>query len=252
MSGSRNVARLVLAGAIAALVVSVVGFLVTLLLYIFVWDEFDAYGEVPIPGTASLELPEGEVTVSFRTQVIGGAGGGLPIPPISLRIESPPGVPDPRVVEDIGATTTVNNDARVQVWVAQIPAAGSYRVTTDGNVSAFVSPRLAFGYGSTLGWLPVMFGVFFAISILDLLIALFWLARINARAAPPGEIHDDLDFADWDDLEEDGPVREQVSHEPSEDGIRIEQLKTLARLRDSGALTEKEFQSEKRRLLDGR
>jgi hypothetical protein len=33
--------------------------------------------------------------------------------------------------------------------------------------------------------------------------------------------------------------------------VKIEQLKTLAALRDSGALTEEEFQAEKRRVLDG-
>ena len=45
-----------------------------------------------------------------------------------------------------------------------------------------------------------------------------------------------------------------VEHEskcPSDEGVKIEQLKTLAALRDSGALTEKEFQAEKRRVLDG-
>ena len=38
---------------------------------------------------------------------------------------------------------------------------------------------------------------------------------------------------------------------PSDEGVKIQQLKTLAALRDSGALTEKEFQAEKRRVLDG-
>ena len=38
---------------------------------------------------------------------------------------------------------------------------------------------------------------------------------------------------------------------PSDQGIRIEQLKNLAALRDSGALSESEFQAEKRRVLDG-
>jgi putative oligomerization/nucleic acid binding protein len=37
---------------------------------------------------------------------------------------------------------------------------------------------------------------------------------------------------------------------PSADGIRIEQLKNLAALRDSGALTDEEFQTEKRRILN--
>jgi hypothetical protein len=38
--------------------------------------------------------------------------------------------------------------------------------------------------------------------------------------------------------------------EPSAEGTRLERLKTLAALRDSGALSEEEFQAEKRRVLD--
>ncbi|CNL36590.1 Uncharacterised protein [Mycobacterium tuberculosis] len=38
---------------------------------------------------------------------------------------------------------------------------------------------------------------------------------------------------------------------PSDEDIRLERLKTLASLRDSGALTEEEFQAEKRRILGG-
>jgi hypothetical protein len=39
---------------------------------------------------------------------------------------------------------------------------------------------------------------------------------------------------------------------PTDQGVRIEQLNTLARLRDSGALTESEYDAEKKRVLDGR
>jgi Short C-terminal domain len=35
----------------------------------------------------------------------------------------------------------------------------------------------------------------------------------------------------------------------TEHGIRLEQLKTLARLRDSGAMTEDEFEAQKHRIL---
>ena len=42
-----------------------------------------------------------------------------------------------------------------------------------------------------------------------------------------------------------------TSHEPTDEGVRLERLKTLGSLRDSGALTEEEFQTEKRRILDG-
>ena len=38
---------------------------------------------------------------------------------------------------------------------------------------------------------------------------------------------------------------------PTDQGVRLEQLKTIAALRDSGALTEREFEEEKRRILDG-
>ncbi|MCW2561135.1 MAG: hypothetical protein JWP55_5099 [Mycobacterium sp.] len=38
---------------------------------------------------------------------------------------------------------------------------------------------------------------------------------------------------------------------PTDQGIRIQQLNTLAQLRDSGALTEAEYEAEKRRVLDG-
>ncbi|HEY9263253.1 MAG TPA: SHOCT domain-containing protein, partial [Mycobacterium sp.] len=47
-----------------------------------------------------------------------------------------------------------------------------------------------------------------------------------------------------------GPLPPPVAtYEPSDHGVRLEQLRNLAALRDSGALTEAEFQAEKRRML---
>ena len=43
----------------------------------------------------------------------------------------------------------------------------------------------------------------------------------------------------------------RANYIPTDEGIRLEQLKDLAALRDSGALTEEEFEQEKRRVLDG-
>jgi hypothetical protein len=40
------------------------------------------------------------------------------------------------------------------------------------------------------------------------------------------------------------------SYTPSDQGVRLEQLKQLAALRDSGALTDEEFETEKRRVLE--
>ena len=50
------------------IVVAVVGFVATLILNAFVLDKYDAYGEVPIPGSGSLQLPAGEVTVRSTCQ----------------------------------------------------------------------------------------------------------------------------------------------------------------------------------------
>lgn len=217
------------------MLVSAIGFVVALILNAFVFDEYDAYGEVPIPGSSSLVLPEGEVLITFHTVVIGGtSGSGLPVPQMSINIVPPEGVPDPVLTEDIGGTTTVNNDARVRVWVAQVPAAGTYDITTDGNVSAFLEPRLAFGHSSNHGYLPVVFAVVFGIALLDLIIARVWAGRVRSSHGPP-------------------PIPEQPisSYTPTDQGIRLQQLETLARLRGSGALTQEEYESERKRVLDG-
>ena len=217
------------------MLVSAIGFVVALILNAFVFDEYDAYGEVPIPGSSSLVLPEGEVLITFHTVVIGGtSGSGLPVPQMSINIVPPEGVPDPVLTEDIGGTTTVNNDARVRVWVAQVPTAGTYDITTDGNVSAFLEPRLAFGHSSNHGYLPVVFAVVFGIAVLDLIIARVWAGRVRSSHGPPPD-----------------PEQPVSSYIPTDQGVRIEQLNTIARLRDSGALTEDEFDAEKRRILEG-
>ena len=102
----------------------------------FVFDKYDAYGEVPIPGSSSLHLPAGEVTVSFHTMVTGSPNSGFPIPELGLSIDPPVGVPEPQVTENIGGTTSVNSDTRVRIWVVQIPQEGTYDITTDGNSTA--------------------------------------------------------------------------------------------------------------------
>ena len=121
---SRRLAKISLAAAIVMMVVSVGGFIVALVLNAFFLDKYNAYGEVPVPGSGSLYLPAGEVTVSLHTVVVGGPDRGLPVPPLGVTIAPPDGVAQPVVTESIGSTTTVNNDAHVRVWVAHIPASG--------------------------------------------------------------------------------------------------------------------------------
>ena len=227
--------------SILTLVVAVIGFIVTLVLNAFVLDKYNAYGEVPIPGSSSLHLPAGEATVSFHTQTIGSpSGGGLPVPPLGLTIVPPEGIPDPQVTENWGTTTTVNNDAHIRVWVVQIPAEGTYDITTDGKVNGYINPQLAFGHGSSYGWLVWAFAGLFVLGLLELTASILWAVRSRrpvARALPSAD-----------------PCRRHVPgrrpYTPTDDGIRIEQLKNLAALRDSGALTDDEFEAEKRRILD--
>src|ERR1700754_1431323 len=136
---SRLPARITFISAVVVTIVSVIGFIVALVLNIFFLDEYNAYGEVSVPGSASLHLPRGEVTISLHTVVIGSPNGGLPVPPLGVTIAPPHGVPQPQVMENVGSTTTVNNDAHVRVWVAQIPADATYNITTDGQVNGYIT-----------------------------------------------------------------------------------------------------------------
>lgn len=231
----RTVPQFLTAVAVSAIVISIIGFVTTLILNAFVFDDYDAYGEVPIPGSATVHLPAGEATISLHTMMIGG-GGVLPVPKMSLTIAPPAGVAEPQVTEDMGSTTTVNNDAHIRVWVAKIPADGDYTVTTDGQVSAYVNPTLAFGHGSWFGYLPWVFVGVFALAVVALIIAGMARKRASRRSGPPPAPHIEAPERPW---------------VPTDQGVRIEQLNTLARLRDSGALTAEEFEAEKKRLLGG-
>jgi hypothetical protein len=164
------------------MVIAVPGFIVTLVLNAFFLDDYDAYGEVPVPGSASLHLPAGEVTISLHTVIIGGPnGGGLPVPPLDVTFDPPSGVAQPTVTENLGSTTTVNNDAHVRVWVAQIPSEGNYNITTDGKVNGYIDPRLAFGHGSSLGFLVWVFVGLFVVGLIGSIVASKWLGRAGRR-----------------------------------------------------------------------
>jgi Short C-terminal domain len=253
---SRRLARISLAAAIVLLVVSVAGFVASLVLNAFFLDKYNAYGEVPIPGSGSLHLPAGEVTVSLHTLVIGSPdGGGLPVPPLGVTIVPPDGVPQPVVMESIGSTKTVNNDAHVRVWVVRIPADGTYGITTDGQVNGFINPRLAFGHKSSYGYLVWVFVAMFVVGLIDLALSVKWMAGARRKAAASAVVANPY-FSAAEPIEPQimraaPDASPSAAREPSDEGIRLERLKTLAALRDSGALTEAEFEAEKRRILEG-
>lgn len=215
---------MILFGVLAALSI---GGLITTAVIGATADEYGSYGEVPIPGAGEVRLPEGETIVSFH---VGDSGGrGLRVPPLNFDITPPPGVADPSVTEDLGSTVTINDDAHRRVWFMRVPADGVYQIITKGDVGGFVEPRLAFGRTRSVEG-PVW--VFAALSIVtvDLAIAAWWFGR--RRSAEPA-------------------VTLAEPYFPGAEGVRLEQLKTISALRDSGALTQKEYEEEKRRILDG-
>ncbi|MGE2724002.1 SHOCT domain-containing protein [Mycolicibacterium pulveris] len=179
----RSGPRLAVAAATLTLVAGIAGIIATLALNAFVLDDYDAYGEVPIPGSDEIWLPAGDVTVSFHTTITGRPTSEFPIPRMSVSIEPPEGSPDPVVVESIGGTTTVNSDTRVRVWTAQIANGGTYQVTTDGDVDGYLSPRLAFGHASSHGWLPWVFGGLAAAGAVLLIPSVIWSVRAARRAS---------------------------------------------------------------------
>ncbi|GFG69963.1 SHOCT domain-containing protein [Mycolicibacter senuensis] len=212
------------------MIVGVIGFIVALIVNVFVLDRYNAYGEVPIPGTGTVHLPAGEVTVSLHIRVISSpSGGGMPVPPLSLGVVAPAGAADPEFTESVGITTTVNNDSRRRLWRMRVAAAGDYQITTEGDVGGFIAPRLAFGRSGGHGSLHWVFAAVFGLGTLGLIGARFWAIRGGRRRPTAG-----------------------AAYAPDGEGIRIEQLKTITALRDCGALTPAEFEAEKRRILDER
>lgn len=235
----RGAARIVMIVLGIVAVFSVGGLIATAVAGVF-GDRYGAYGEVPIPGSATVRLPAGEVTASFHVKGYGGRG--LTVPPLRMNITPPQGGADPEVTEDLGATVSVNDDARRRVWVMQVPAEGLYRISVDGPVNGYVDPRLALGSGADTRITGLMW-VFVALSIIsvDLVIAVWWFRRKRSRTGPGPATGAPEVLA---------PLADPYT--PTDQGVRLEQLKTIAALRDSGALTEREFEEEKRRILDGR
>ena len=123
---------------------------------------------------------------------------------------------------------TGNNDAHVRVWVAQVPADGTYTITTDGQVNGFIDPRLAFGHKSTYGFLVWVFVAMFAVGLIRLTASKVWLGRTRRKAVVTA--HPSFSLSPPVVMSE-PPAS---THEPSDEGVRLERLKTIAALWDFG------------------
>ncbi|MDT5350674.1 MAG: hypothetical protein QOH91_3961 [Mycobacterium sp.] len=243
---SRRLAKFSLAAAIVVLVVSVAGFIITLILNAFFLDDYNAYGEVPIPGSASLHLPAGEVTITLDAASNNSLnGGGLKVPPLGVTIVPPDGVSQPVITENFGTTTTVNNDAHVRVWVAQIPAEGTYNITTDGQIRGYVNPRLAFGHSSSYGQLVWVFVALFVVGLVGSILSGVWVAGTRRKASAAvlerathfpvstPVIPSMMPMA--------APESPTAAHDHAHEDARLERHKSIAALRNSGDLTDRQL-----------
>jgi hypothetical protein len=236
--------------AVLTMVAAGIGFVVTMVVGAFSSD-YATYGEVPIPGTKTVHLPAGQATVTFHTILVGGSGNSLPVPPLSYRITGPGGV-DLQLTEDYGGTTTVNNDARVRIGFLQVPTEGDYDVELSGNVSAYLNPSVAFGHDSGYGTLPWILGAIFVFGLVDLIVARIWASRARRSDVVFTPMSTPTPAPNWTPTVVPTQWPQPAgSFTPSDEGIRVQTLNTLARLRDSGALTREEYEAEKKRVLDG-
>ncbi|WP_319433146.1 SHOCT domain-containing protein [Mycobacterium sp. RTGN5] len=245
MAGARSVSRILTISGILMMVVGGAGFILVMILNAFVLDEFDAYGEVPIPGSGQVQLPAGQAQISFHTSVTGSPSSGFPLPALKLSIIPPEGVADPVLTENHGTLTTINSDTHMRIWTAEIPAAGTYKIRTDGPVGGYINPQLAFGKEGGSDYLHFVFLGVLGLGLLDLIVALFLRKRSGGDRTVAPVLNAPLDaYTPYTPAS-----YTPASYTPTDQGVRLEQLKTIAALRDSGALTQAEFDAEKRRIL---
>ena len=201
--------------------------------------EPNQYGTVAIPGTKVLHLPEGtaDVSVAIALPGRGNETPDLPLPSdLSVAISPVGGSERPTVHRDVASSSNASADGvdtKRQVWTVDVPSDGDYRVTTKGNFRSIgVNPQLWLGHGPPLpGTLvPVV------AAGLVLLGGLIWFAfsRIRRRRPSVGPPTG-------------APVAVTFDGSPAAD--HTEALERLADLRDRGALTEAEFETEKAKIL---
>jgi hypothetical protein len=90
------------------------------------------YGQTPIPGSATVHLPAGQVDAALRA-----AGpGDAPVPPLSIRIVAPDGTAPPEVIDSPRAkhSSAEYDGELVRVWVVHVAQEGDYHVELQGDV----------------------------------------------------------------------------------------------------------------------
>jgi ABC-type dipeptide/oligopeptide/nickel transport system permease subunit len=120
----------------------VTGFAVLVLVVMYVLPFIvyeDPYGEVPIPGSATLHLPPGEVDLTLRSV---GSPEGQPVPPLSIQISGPDGLLQPEVTESRRTKYCTAEDMWVRLWVVDVVQEADYHIEIEGEVYGPYQPWL--------------------------------------------------------------------------------------------------------------
>ncbi|MFV8246247.1 SHOCT domain-containing protein [Mycolicibacterium peregrinum] len=245
MSSGGGAPRTAIIVSVIALVVGVLGIIASVMVNAFVIADDDAYGEVPIPGSASLELPAGDVDIAYRATTLTVGGKGVMVPPIQLAITPPTGVATPLITDSMSSSSKTNREITVRVFTAHIEEAGTYRIDAKASVFESQNPRLTFGHSSPYYWVMWPFIGMTVLAAVALGLSIWWSLRSGKQATP-------LPSYPTTYTPTGTPTYTPTysgSQVPDDQAVRLEQLKTIAALRDTGALTEAEFEAEKRRIL---
>ena len=237
MSNGGGAPRTAIIVSVIALVIGVLGIIASVMVNAFVIADDDAYGEVPIPGSASLELPAGDVDIAYRATTLTVGGKGVMVPPIQLAITPPTGVATPLITDSMSSSSKTNREVTVRVFTAHIKQAGTYRIDAKASVFESQNPRLTFGHSSPYYWVMWPFIGMTVLAAVALGLSIMWSLRSGKRATPLPSYPTTY------------TPTYSGSQVPDDQAVRLEQLKTIAALRDTGALTEAEFEAEKRRIL---
>ena len=235
--------------SVTVLVLSVLGFIGGISWHALGGD-YAKYGRVDIPGSGTVQLPEGRVDVAYDVQLpTSDSGGYLTVPRLSFDIEPPDGKTYPDVHEDWGSSISVNNDSHERVWRMQVPKAGAYSVTTDGDVGGFIDPQLAFGTSSTAPTWPIF--VCAALFFVSLgLLVVSGIAANRTPKQPRSQKHPRPVVPSSTPVPSTvtTPVTAPVANTPEQEMARLTQLQQLSDLHTAGTLSDEEYQAARARL----
>jgi hypothetical protein len=117
-----------------------------------------AYGQVPVPGRDSVNLPAGEVIIFYGERREGSAGSALTVPPnLRLRVRTTNGQ------SLLGSTPYAFSQfddgdyVRRSIAKLKVPESGDYEAVSSSTAPGAVDPVISFGHTGTKDFGYVLF-----------------------------------------------------------------------------------------------